>query len=171
MTSWKEIEEQFRSLEQALQYSRVDGQWCDAGEYWWIAGSYDPYSRKRFEAIALIAGEKLREALIKSPNPPQEIVTETDPIRLWYKGIWHISKNLKYDYPGHLLDDKGNTIGAIHAGHIDRIAEASAIFCLELSLRFPDSPPEAIIGLKPEFHGISIDLKALCRKLKKYFAG
>ena len=138
MTSWMEIEKQFRELETALQYSRVDGQWGDAGEYWRIAGTDDPYSRKRFEAVARIAGEKLRSVLEKSKDTREDLLLEADPVRLWYKGIWHISKNFKYDFPGSLLDDKGNTIGRIHAGHIDRIVEASAIFCIELSSSFPD---------------------------------
>jgi len=171
MTSWIEIEAKFKEMGPLLRDSRIDAQWGHSGEYWRIAGALDVYAAKRFEAIARIAGEKLRNVLLKTPEPPKEIITETDPVRCWYKGLAYIGKNMNYEFTAKALDEKGDVVGHIYTGRIHRIAEASAILCLELSSRFPDSSPEAIVGLKPGIYGVSIDLKALWRKLKQYIAG
>jgi hypothetical protein len=144
MPSWRELESNFRDLEPVLKFTRVDGQWGSAGDYWSVVGSNDPYPIKRFEAIARIAGEKLRNSLQETPDPPQDVVGEPDPAICWYKGVARISRSMKTDYPGEHFDKKGDSLGFIYTGRIDRIAEASAIFCLELSGTFPEPVPPTV---------------------------
>jgi len=141
MTSWTELENRFRELEPLLRSSRIDAQWGHSGEYWRIAGGSDLYAVKRFETISRIAGEKLRQALLSAPESQREITDELDPVRCWYKGIAYIGKNFNYGFTAEALDEKGNVVGHIYTGRINRIAEASAILCLELSSHFGNSSP------------------------------
>jgi hypothetical protein len=126
-------------LEPVLKNSRLDIQWGSAGEYWRIAGrSYETSATQRFEALAYMAGEKLRGILVSTSHDPEGIATEVDPIRLWYKGIWKIARIFEYQTPGHELDKDGKIVGTIHCGSINKIADASATFCLELAARYAD---------------------------------
>jgi hypothetical protein len=138
MPTWRELEAEFRDLRAVLRYSRIDAQWGTSGEYWRLAGSNDSNARRRFEALAYTAGEKLSETLKSSPGSHQEVLFESDPIRRWYKGIWKIGDNFEYAFTAQELDDNGKVVGHIYTGSIEDPAEASSVFCLELAARFPE---------------------------------
>jgi hypothetical protein len=136
MPTWKELEAEFREMQETLRFSRLETHWGSSGEYWRLAGSLDSNAKKRFEALAYIAGEKLNETLERSAEGYQEVLSESDPARRWYKGIWKISGNFEYAFPAQELDENGKVVGHIFTGSINRPAEASSVFCLELAALF-----------------------------------
>jgi len=135
MKTWHDLEKAFKEMVPSMQGARADGQWGYSGEYWRVAASISKNVRKRFEALASIAGEKLLEQLNLSKEPDKELIAEKDPIARWYKGIWKISNNFESDFPGRDMDDNGNVVGYSYSGRIYDVAEASATFCLELAAR------------------------------------
>ena len=137
MPTWKELEAEFREMQETLRFSRLETHWGSSGEYWRLAGSLDSNAKKRFEALAYIAGEKLNETLERSAEGYQEVLSESDPARRWYKGIWKISGNFEYAFPAQELDENGKVVGHIFTGSINRPAEASSVFCLELAAHYP----------------------------------
>lgn len=142
MPTWKELEAEFREMQETLRFSRLETHWGSSGEYWRLAGSPDSNAKKRFEALAYIAGEKLSETLERSAEGYQEVLSESDSARRWYKGIWKISGNFEYAFPAQELDENGKVVGHIFTGSINRPAEASSVFCLELAAHYPKREPE-----------------------------
>src|SRR5260370_39532275 len=72
LPTWLELEQRFKELEPALQFSRIDGQTGSAGEYWRIAGSAGRDAEDRFNAVAAMASARLfrefRNVLISTKN-------------------------------------------------------------------------------------------------------
>ncbi len=150
MPSWQELESRFKELLPAMGDARVDGQWGSAGEYWHVAAYFGANARKRFEALAFIAGEKLSEILENGRSPDDELLAENDPKVRWYKAIWKISGTFEHRLSGRELDDNGNAVGTIYGGTIPSIVEASITLCLELGARYPEKQSEALHNEKPK---------------------
>jgi hypothetical protein len=66
------------------------------------------------------------------------VLSEPDPVRRWYKGIWKISDNFEYAATAQAIDDNGTVAGHIFTGSINDPAEASSVCCLELAARYPE---------------------------------
>ena len=64
MPSWEHFEQRFSRLEEALQFSRIDGQTGAAGEYWRIAGPPNPEAEDRFIALTGMASAKLGDDVL-----------------------------------------------------------------------------------------------------------
>ena len=139
MLSWKELEEEFFKLKDALQSSRIDAQWGDSGEYWRIAGGMHKTVIQRFKQLACIAGEKLLE--VDQVKNYKEIINENDPEIRWYKGIKNLFDNsFNFKFCGTMRDDKNNNdAGHIYAGSIYNIAEYSANLCLKMMPKEKDN--------------------------------
>jgi hypothetical protein len=142
MPTWNELEIRFSQLAQEMLGARVDGFWRSNEEVWRVAGYSDSNAKKRFEAIALMAGKKLSEVLEAGNDINDEILAENDPIVRWYKGIWKISGNFKRFPTAREEDKNGNVVGYIYGGNILNIVDASATFCLELAAQYPEEHPE-----------------------------
>lgn len=142
MPTWKELETDFRELQAALQSSRLDVQWGTSGEHWRLAGGHIQNDRRRFEALAHVAGEKLSDTLQASDENYEEILSEPNPMWRWYKGIWKISQNFEYASTYRDIDENNEVVGHGSTGSIKRPGEASAVFCLELSARYPEQEGE-----------------------------
>lgn len=139
MPTWEELEARFVELQPALRFSRLDVQWGGtAGERWRLAGAQDANARRKFEALARLAGDKLGETLVYEQVDCEEIITEPKPEWRWYKGIWKISGNFEYAFYGRELDDNEELVGIVHAGSIMSPVEASSAFCLELASSYPE---------------------------------
>lgn len=157
MPTWRELEHDFRELEPAFQFSRLDIQWGSAGVHYRIAGRPDVNAESRFEALSRMAGEKLSQ----TPEPPEqyhEVLSEPNSVHRWYKAIWKLGQSFETGFIAQELDKNGNVVGYIYTGHIDRPAAAAATFCLELASRFPTAdmanvanhePPVGSAALKP----------------------
>lgn len=168
---------------------RLDIQWGAAGEYFRLAGGYNRNLEKRFYALSAIAGQKLIEALPSMPAVDEDVLNESNPAHCWFKGIWKISGNFEFGIYGEQITDAGDSAGFIYTGSIHNIAEASSVFCLELSAQFPEAgevSPEIesqteenqtqeegwkrkvadALNLKPGLFGVSIDLKKLFSRKK-----
>lgn len=130
MNSWTELEAQFSELRTTLQFSRLDIQWGDAGEHWRIAGGADRHIVRRFEALARVAGTKLiNEGVILGVD----IDHEPDALTRWYKALRHASGLFRAGTYAQQLTTDGQPGGFIFTGSVDRIAEASAVLCVELA--------------------------------------
>lgn len=138
MLTWQDLEQKFHELEPPLRFARLDAQWGAAGEHWRVAGAPGPLETRRFEAVAALAGGKLRDSLIRTVSGPPELRAEGDPLICWYRGLSQLGGHLKHDFMATQLDDQGRPAGNIFTGTIDRPAEASAVFCLELATRLPE---------------------------------
>ncbi len=157
MPTWKELETDFRELQAALQYSRLDAQWGSSGEHWRLAGGHDPNARRQFEALSYIAGEKLNEALqSSSAKSHEDVLTESNPTWRWYKGIWKIGQNFEHAFTARELDENDEVVGHIFTGSIKRPAEASSVFCLELAARFPEQEGGHSQEIVPPEHQTSL---------------
>ncbi len=186
MPSWKELENEFRALHDRLRYARIDGQWGAAGEYWHMAGTFDRNSERRFLALARVAGEKLATVLAPGSEATDEVLREANPVCRWYKGIWKVGGNFDYGLVGEQKTETGESAGLIYSGTINDIAEASSVFCLELSMIYPEDLGSSAgaaqshgegkkglwsrladsLNLKPGIYGISIDLKKIFSRKK-----
>jgi hypothetical protein len=138
MPSWQELEKKFSEVTHSMQGARVDGQWGSAGENWRVAAYFDLDAKKRFEAIARIAGKKLEEVLQLGHNPDDELLPEVDPAVRWYKAIWKISGAFHEMMPGQERDEEGKVVGNIFLGSIPNVVESSVTLCLELQATYPD---------------------------------
>lgn len=158
MLSWKELEEEFFKLKDALQSSRIDVQWGDSGEYWRIAGNMYKTVVQRFKQLAYIAGEKLLE--VDQVKNYKEIINENDPEIRWYKGIKNLFDNsFKFEFYGTMRDDKNNNvIGHIYASSLYNIAEYSSNLCLKMIPEEKDNKKNvSITNSTLIFNNINVD--------------
>jgi len=125
-----------------MQYIRLDIQWGAAGEYWHLAGGFNKNAEKQFLALASIAGDKLSGILSPGIDVVNEVLSESNPVYRWYKGVWKISGNFEFGFVGEQKTDKDESAGFIYTGTINSIAEASATFCIELRAKYPDKEPK-----------------------------
>ena len=170
--TWEELERRFNELAPALQFTTVQGQWGAAGEHWHLGGGPITEAHRRFETLVSIAGSKLMGLLASQPGIPDELMSENDPGRFWYKAIWKLGGSFRNGVVGEMRDDQGNSRGYIFTGDIGRPAEASGSLCLKLMATYPDTPtaqpPESLLELKPGAWGVHIDLKVLWARLKHW---
>ncbi|OGU55960.1 MAG: hypothetical protein A2V66_12580 [Ignavibacteria bacterium RBG_13_36_8] len=134
---WLMLEKRFNDLETKMKGARVDVQHGSVPEEWRVAGCPNE-TLQEFYCLSNIAGNKLLQVLEKRKEQFKEICNEPDPVKRWFKGIWHIGKNYDIDYIGEQLDADGQSMGSIFMGRIDNIAKSSALFCLELESLFPE---------------------------------
>jgi hypothetical protein len=135
--TWYELEQRFRQLETALQFSRIDGQTGDAGEHWRIAGGAGRDAEERFNALARIASSKLAEDFGSELGQFPELVSETDPVIRWYKALQYIGRRFEHRSYAEQKNADGSSAGLIFLGSIDKPASASATLCLQLAARAP----------------------------------
>ncbi len=142
MDSWRQLESDFRQLQPAMEFVRLDAQWGDAGEYWRLAGGGNRLVQERFTALAELAGKKL---LTLSANQiPDEVTAEPDHVHRWFKALWRMGGFMETDIPARMLNDDGSFAGHIFGGTIRDPAEASAVLCLRLHTHAPstyETPP------------------------------
>jgi hypothetical protein len=121
LPSWLELEQRFKELHPALQFSRIDIVTGSSGERFTIAGGADPGSIDRFKAVARIAGARLQRDF-PDEVARQELARESDPLMLWYKALRYIG---------------GSGAATVFIGTIDQPAAASVILCLTMASRAP----------------------------------
>ena len=102
-----------------------------------------------------------------------EILVETDPAILWFKALSRLAGRLRQGHVVRELGDTGNAVGQIFTGCIDRPADASATFCLELARLQGErhtepataGSPIDVFELKPNFFGIGINLNHILTRI------
>ncbi|PQP80726.1 hypothetical protein C0Q44_26220 [Paenibacillus sp. PCH8] len=161
MSTWNELEKQFKELAPSFQFSRLDIQWGDSGEHFRIAGTTDRLSVERFEILAQIAGSKLNNSVYSQEYP--EIMDETNALFRWYKALWKIGNNLEFGFMGNMMNDEEEVIGNIYTGTIQHFIKASEVLCFRLSSlesisvqEIPrERPPHSLNTLHPRIVRIS----------------
>lgn len=121
-----------------LQYSRLDAQWGSSREDWRLAGTHGRNITRRFEALAYVAGEKLKDTRVVSTEQHRELLSEPNPVLRWYKALQNIGQDFRYASTWRELDENDTIVGYVYTGSIYRPAESSSILCLELSTRYPE---------------------------------
>lgn len=174
IVDWAALQAEFQALSAPLRFERLDFQGGAAGEYWRLAGGADPVVLRQFEAIAELAGAALLESLATRDHP--ELVAERCARDRWYRAL---KERTGLDQVRLISEQTaaGGEAALIYAGSIDRVIDASILLCQMLravpnvptEIAPPDaaSTDEKIFELKPSVWGISIDLRAFWRWLRR----
>jgi hypothetical protein len=133
LPTWYELEQRFKELEPALQFSRIDGQTGAAGEYWRIAGGPRRDFEDRFEALASIASTRLFQDFPGEIEKHDGLASEANPVIRWYKALQCIGNRYGNVRVLEQRNDDGSSGGFIYSGTIDKPAAASATLCLKLA--------------------------------------
>lgn len=118
LPTWLELEQRFRELHPALQFSRLDIVKGSPGEHFTVAGGPDPETIDRFKTVARMAGARLSRDFPDEIGRHKQLAQESDPLMLWYKALRHIG---------------GGGAATVFIGTIDQPAAASANLCLTLA--------------------------------------
>lgn len=133
--TWFELEQRFKELEVPLQFTRIDGQTGDAGEYWRLAGKPSGDAERRFRAIAAMASTRLSQDFPSEIRRFPDLESESDPVIRWYKALKFIAGRYEEGRYAEQFNDDGSPGGLIFMGSIQQPATASATLCLELASR------------------------------------
>lgn len=120
LPTWLELEQRFKQLHPALQFSRIDVVTGSSGEHFTIAGAADRESIDRFKAVAKMAGARLQRDFPDEIHRHDQPAQESDPLMLWYKALRHIG---------------GSGAATVFIGTIDQPAAVSANLCLTMASR------------------------------------
>ena len=131
MPTWEELEVNFRELEPALRFCRLDYQWGAAGTYYRIAGGGVSPQTRRFEVLAALAGGKLTE--LPRGHVAESVLQRRDPAERWYEALKAGSGMFEIGLYGIQQDANGTNQGTIYTGHIAPFADASALLALQYS--------------------------------------
>ena len=134
MISWRKLEQDFNSLSDPFDGMRAD--WScgsDKIESWRIAAWPDKDTKKRFEAIAKIAGNLLLTSPTARSKCNSEILNEKNDLHRWLKGIWRISGTFEQRPPLVSHENAEQINSYIFLGSINNLVKASSLFCLELA--------------------------------------
>jgi hypothetical protein len=143
MPTWTELDQQFRELVTALQFTRLDFQWGAAGIYYRLAGGGVSDATRRFEALARIAGSKLSE--LPRGTLHEDVWQREAALERWYEALKHHSGAFEHGHFGSQHDADGTFRGHIFSGHIQTPVTASGVLALELSaVPIPAPQPPAV---------------------------
>jgi hypothetical protein len=131
--TWYELEQRFKDLEPALQYSRIDGQTGAAGEHWRIAGGASRDVQNRFNAVASLASLRLALDFPQKVQEHSKIADEPDLAIRWYKALQYLAGRYEHGLILEQTHDDGSSGGFLITGTIYKPAEASATLCLEMA--------------------------------------
>jgi hypothetical protein len=151
MLTWTDLEKQFHGLEAQLRFARLDGHWGGtAGEHWRVAGALDSVASRRFEALAALAGQKLRAVVSQHSTAFEHVHSAPDGATAWYRSLARTSSAFRNDLVAYERDDNGNICGHIYGGSLERPAESSAVLCLQLQAEYADEPLASEAPREPE---------------------
>lgn len=128
---WIQLQTEFDALREGLRFYRLDYQWGAAGTYYRLAGGGSNDATRRFEVLTGIAGRKLNE--LPDGTLSQEILEAPDPASQWYETLRHHSGAFEFGFVGTQTNDKGDDLGHIYTGKLNRPADSSALVCLNFS--------------------------------------
>lgn len=111
MLTWYELEQRFKELETALQFTRIDGQTGAAGGHWRLAGGAGRDAEDRFNALAEIASTKLVRDFPGDMKRFPELETEGNPVIRWYKALRFIGDRYKHDFYAEQKNTNGSSAG------------------------------------------------------------
>lgn len=138
---WRQLRDDFAELRQTdFRTARVDHTARPGEDDWRIAGWGDEHSKRRFEALARTAGDKLLDCLPRRSPERAQLSSEPDSQNRWFMAVRTLGRDYRLlsPLPGHDIDEDGNVVGKFFLGGIDRILEASITLCAELEARYPD---------------------------------
>lgn len=101
--------------------------------YWQLAGGIDAFARARFEALARQAGRFLLASNVAIRKCSSDLRTIEDDMARWLTAVREITRRFEFGPIGRLLDANNALIGNVSTGSINRVIEASALLCLQLS--------------------------------------
>ncbi len=134
MSSWHDVERQFRDLETALEQSRLERQWNTASEEWRLGGRMDIEAAKRFHAAAGAAGALLADA---GAAIPDEVTSAPDAETRWFRALWLMGGPHDPPVVGMMSMHGTASGGPVSLGRVRKPAHASAV----LARRFQAGTP------------------------------
>jgi hypothetical protein len=146
VTTWPELEQQFRALNPAARTLRLDRTWGTGTVERWFTICEDGLARQRFEALATLAAQLLKSS--GGPDLGDEFAPASDLLTLWYQAVWKLVGPSETPMFGEAWED-GKARGSVFSGRIYKLAEASAVAALRLQAIFP--PPPAPTAAGPSF--------------------
>jgi hypothetical protein len=147
MPTWYELDQEFQALSEPLRHHNLQFQWGAAGTHYHLSGGAVSPALARFEALARLAGAKLREL-------PDGVLHESvsaghSTIERWYEAVRYHSGSFEYGILGQQTDSAGNDLGSIYTGSVHRPASASSVLALQFS---------QYDRAEPQTHGGSINI-------------
>jgi len=134
MGDWRRLEKDFRDIPDPFSEMRAD--WSDQPElrnHWQIAAGIDAFARARFEALANQAGRFLLASNVAIGKCSSDLRAIKDDMARWLTAVREITHRFEFGPIGTLLDANNAPIGNLYTGSINRVMEASALLCLQLS--------------------------------------
>jgi len=133
--TWFDLEARFKEMREVLMSAWIHGQTGVDSGGWYLQGYGNATNRARVEVVAGMAGNKLRQDFPSLVVQHEDMASESDPTKYWYKALWYIADRADDQilFWTHNEDGTANKIGV--AGHIHRPAEVSETFCLRLASR------------------------------------
>jgi pyrimidine deaminase RibD-like protein len=134
LSVWRSLEKDFRDIPDVFGDLRAD--WSHQPEFpnqWRLAGGLSPLCRKRFEAVATIAGKRLLTLAGVVPDVSSGIVGTPDPLTVWLTALRERTGQFEMGPCALLQDEQGRTIGHLLMGTIHKVIEVSALLCLQLA--------------------------------------
>ena len=141
MVDWRRLEKDFRDIRDPFSDMRAD--WSDQPgyrNYWQLAGGIDAFARARFEALARQAGRFLLASNVAIGKCSSDLRAIEDDMARWLTAIREITHRFEFGPIGTLLDANNAPIGNLYTGSINRVIEASALLCLQLSTEERTTP-------------------------------
>jgi hypothetical protein len=145
MVDWRRLEKDFRGIPNAFSDMRAD--WSDQPglrNHWQIAAGIDAFARDRFKALAKQAGRFLLTSNVAMSKCSSDLGAIKDDMARWLTAVREITHRFEFGPSGTLLDDNNVPIGNLHMGRINRVIEASALLCLQLSTEERTAPSDRI---------------------------
>jgi hypothetical protein len=147
MPTWYELDPEFQALSEPLRHHNLQFQWGAAGTHYQLSGGAASPASARFEALARLAGAKLRE--LPDGVLHESVSASLSPSERWYEAIRHHSGAFEHGFVGQEVDSAGNDLGRVYTGSIHQPASASSVLALQLS---------QYDRAKPQTYGRSINI-------------
>ena len=134
MSSWGEVERQFRTLEPAMERTVLERQWDEVSEEWRMAGVVELAVASRFRLAAEAAGALLRDA---AAIAPPEVAAEENPQHRWFRALWFMAGPHDPPVVGLMSLHGSAASGTVSVGRVRRPAHLSAALALRLQAAGP----------------------------------
>lgn len=145
MVDWRRLEKDFRDIPDPFSEMRAD--WSDQPglrNHWQIAAGIDSFARARFEALAKQAGRFLLASTVAFGKCSSDLGAIKDDMARWLTAVREITHRFEFGPIGTLLDANNAPVGNLFMGSINRVIEASALLCLQLSTEERTAPSDRI---------------------------
>lgn len=134
MTDWQRLEKDFKEIQDPFKGMRAD--WSDQPglrNQWRIAAASDGFSSSRFETLARLAGKLLLDSTYAISGCSTDLRAIQDDMARWLTAVRELTGKFSFGPTSTAFDSNKKQVGTVLMGSIDRVIDASALLCLQLS--------------------------------------